>query len=64
MFFLLFLPDDRRIRIRDPYLSLMNPDPGGPKTYGSYGSYTGGKNKKRRFNGFDIVGVGYIPSPC
>jgi hypothetical protein len=40
----------------------MNPDPGGPKIYGSYGSYTGGKNKKRRL-GFDIVGVGYIPSP-
>jgi hypothetical protein len=31
------LLDDRRIRIRDPYLWLLDPDPdpGGPKTYGS-----------------------------
>ena len=37
MFFSLFLLDDRRIRI---YLSLIDPDadPGGPKTYGSYGT--------------------------
>ncbi len=34
MFFLLFLLDDRRIRIRT---SLTN-EPGGPTTYGSYGS--------------------------
>ena len=35
MFFLLFLLDDRRIP--DPYLWLMDPDPGGrPKRYGSF----------------------------
>jgi hypothetical protein len=33
---LLLLLDDRRIRKQDPdpYLVLMDPDPGGPKTYG------------------------------
>jgi hypothetical protein len=36
MFFLLFLLDDRRIRIR--ILGLINPDPGGQKHIGSYGS--------------------------
>ncbi len=25
----------------EPYLVLMDPDPGGPKTYGSYGSGSG-----------------------
>jgi hypothetical protein len=34
MFFLLFLLDDRRIRLMD----LDADSPGGPKTYGSYGS--------------------------
>jgi hypothetical protein len=24
----------------DPYPVLLNPDPGGPKTYGSYGSWS------------------------
>ncbi len=38
MFFLLYLIDEKRIRDPDPYLWLMDPDPGSPKTYGSYGS--------------------------
>ncbi len=40
MFFLLFLLDDRRIRIRIwIHISLrMDPDPGGSKIYGPYGS--------------------------
>jgi hypothetical protein len=38
MFFLLFLLYDRRIWIR---LWLIDPDPWGPKTYGSYGSGSG-----------------------
>jgi hypothetical protein len=36
MFFLLFLLDDNKIRIRiriRSYLLLTDPDPGGPKTY-------------------------------
>ena len=36
MFFLLFLLDDRRIQIR--ISDWWDPDPGGPKTYESYGS--------------------------
>jgi hypothetical protein len=43
MFFLLFLLDDRRDPDpdSDPYLVLTDPDPGGPKTYGSYGFESG-----------------------
>ncbi len=42
MFFLIFLLDDRKIciqiRSRIRISDVMDPDPGGPKTYGSYGS--------------------------
>ena len=38
MVFLLFMLDDRRIRIPTPRLVLMDQDPGGPKTYESYES--------------------------
>jgi hypothetical protein len=41
MFFLLFLLDDRRIRIHTSRLIDPDPDPGGPKTYESDGSGIG-----------------------
>ncbi len=37
-FFFLFLLDDRRLLSRIRHLVLSDPDQGGPKTYGSYGS--------------------------
>jgi hypothetical protein len=65
MFFLLFLLDDRRIQIRIRISDQMDPDPGGPKTYGSCGSGSAtlpNKALKRyAFSDYGLFPTGTVP---